>query len=66
MNSFVEIAEERAGKDNKYQMDASKSLQELGWKPHYSLEAGIENTMKWIKQHINQIQTLPLNYIHKP
>lgn len=66
IKSFVEIAEERAGKDNKYEMDASKSIKELGWKPQYTLERGIEKTIDWIRKNIDTIQSLPLNYIHKP
>src|SRR3990167_1071807 len=64
--SFVEIAEERAGKDNKYEMDSTKSQKELDWKPRHALEDGLDKTIKWAKQHINIIRTLPLNYIHKP
>ncbi|MBV9576462.1 MAG: GDP-mannose 4,6-dehydratase [Gammaproteobacteria bacterium] len=66
INSFVEIAEERAGKDNKYDMDATKSMTELGWKPRYTLEQGLEKTVGWVRQHIDILQSLPLNYIHKP
>jgi dTDP-glucose 4,6-dehydratase len=64
--SFVEVAEERAGKDNKYEMDASQSSADLGWKPQYSLEQGLEKTVAWVRQNIETLQNLPLNYIHKP
>ena len=66
ISSFVEIVEERAGKDNKYEMDTTKAETELGWKPVYSLEQGLEKTIHWIKQNIDVIKTLPLQYIHKP
>jgi dTDP-glucose 4,6-dehydratase len=64
--SFVEIAEERAGKDNKYDMDAGKSQQELGWKPTFTLEQGLEKTISWVQNNIETLKSLPLNYIHKP
>jgi dTDP-glucose 4,6-dehydratase len=64
-DSFVEIAEERAGKDAKYEMDSTKSHRELGWKPSYTLENGLEKTHRWIKDNLDIIKTLPLNYIHK-
>lgn len=66
IDSFVEIAEERAGKDSKYEMDAAKSTAELGWKPQYTLEQGLEKTVDWVRQHIDTLKSLPLNYIHKP
>jgi dTDP-glucose 4,6-dehydratase len=65
-SALVEIAEERAGKDYKYEMDASKSVTELGWKPQYSLEQGLQKTIDWARQHIDSLKSLPLNYIHKP
>ena len=63
--SLVEIAEERAGKDYKYEMDASKSQKELDWNPSHTLEKGLEKTYRWIKDDFDTIKTLPLNYIHK-
>lgn len=66
VSSFVEIAEERAGKDNKYEMEAVKAQKELGWKPSFTLEKGLEKTINWVTQNIEIIKTLPLNYIHKP
>lgn len=62
---FLEIAEERAGKDNKYEMDASKSETELDWRPSYTLDQGLEKTIHWVSDNIDIIKTLPLNYIHK-
>jgi len=64
--SIVEMAGERAGKDSKYEMDATKSQKELGWKPSRTLEQGLETTARWIRDNIEIIQSLPLNYIHKP
>lgn len=66
MTSFVEMAEERAGKDSKYEMNAKKSQTELSWKPIFSLEKGLEKTIQWVKKNIDVIKALPLNYIHKP
>lgn len=61
----VEEAPERAGKDGIYDMDSTKSQVELGWKPTHTLEQGLEKTIRWVKDNIESIKTLPLNYIHK-
>lgn len=66
MESLVEMADERAGKDNKYEMDAAKAQAELDWKPIYTLEQGLEKTIDWVRKNIDHLQSLPLNYIHKP
>ncbi|EKD55040.1 MAG: hypothetical protein ACD_60C00028G0037 [uncultured bacterium] len=65
ITSFVEIARERIGKDSKYEMGVDKS-EELGWQANYSLEKGLEKTYRWVKDHIETIKALPLDYIHKP
>jgi dTDP-glucose 4,6-dehydratase len=36
------ISEKRAGMDMKYQMDASRIKHDLGWKPLYSFDKGLE------------------------
>lgn len=65
MSSFVEIAEDRPGKDSKYEMAAERAKTELNWQPAFSLEQGLEKTIQWVKKNLEVIQTLPLNYIHK-
>ena len=62
----VEIVGERRGKDQAYGLDSSKLRAELGWQDHVSLEAGIEETVKWINDYRDELEKLPLNYIHKP
>lgn len=38
---------DRAGHDMRYAIDASKLVGELGWKPEYSFEQGLEATVRW-------------------
>lgn len=62
----VEVVGERRGKDLAYGLDSAKLRAELGWQDRVSLEAGIEETAKWITDYREQLEKLPLNYIHKP
>lgn len=65
LSDFVQISEDRPGKDQAYLMDASKARRELGWVPKHSLEDGIGTTFRWIEKNLDLILTLPQNYIHK-
>jgi len=38
---------DRPGHDRRYAIDSSKIQNELGWKPAYDFERGIESTIKW-------------------
>jgi dTDP-glucose 4,6-dehydratase len=62
----VEVVGERRGKDQAYGLDSSKLRSELGWQDMISLEAGIDETVKWITDWREELKTLPLNYVHKP
>jgi dTDP-glucose 4,6-dehydratase len=44
MKTFVK---DRPGHDRRYAIDCSKIKQELGWKPRYSFEEGIAQTVDW-------------------
>ncbi|NWH04952.1 NAD-dependent epimerase/dehydratase family protein [Desulfobacter latus] len=58
--------QERAGKDKYYKLDAGKAGRELGWKAGFELEAGIKETISWIKRNISDFKNRELGYIHKP
>jgi dTDP-glucose 4,6-dehydratase len=62
----TEFAGERPGKDHAYLMDATKATTKLQWKPKITLEAGIAETIAWVRTNLDEIRRLPLDYEHKP
>ena len=62
----VEVVEERLGKDAAYFLDSTKAREKLGWKDQISLEQGIEETIGWVRDNLDEIRKQPLDYIHKP
>ena len=67
--SFADHVEEvgdRLGKDDAYLLDSSKAREELGWQDQISLEQGIEETIAWVKDSLEDLKNQPQDYIHKP
>jgi dTDP-glucose 4,6-dehydratase len=44
--SLIEYVTDRQGHDLRYSLDCSK-LRTMGWKPHYSFEEGLKDTVEW-------------------
>lgn len=65
LDTFVEDAADRPSKDRAYLMDASLVKRELGWKAKIDLHAGIKKTADWVKSNLDEIKTLPLDYVHR-
>lgn len=51
----ITFVKDRPGHDRRYAMNPNKIVTELGWKPQYSFEHGISETIKW---NINNIDWL--------
>ena len=47
----VVFVEDRKGHDKKYSLDCSKIKNELSWMPTVNFDAGLFNTVKWIKDN---------------
>lgn len=62
---LVEISEDRPGKDKAYLMDSQKAREKLSWEDRTSLEQGVGETVQWVKDHLNEIRQLPLDYVYK-
>ncbi len=44
---LITFVKDRLGHDRRYAIDAGKMDRELGWRPQYSFEQGIEKTVTW-------------------
>jgi dTDP-glucose 4,6-dehydratase len=45
--SLITYVEDRLGHDRRYAINSSKIQNEFGWKPEYTFERGIAETIKW-------------------
>ena len=44
---LIEYVADRPGHDRRYAIDNTKITTELGWKPSYTFEEGIKETIQW-------------------
>ena len=49
--SLISYVDDRPGHDFRYAIDATKLRNELGWKPAYTFEQGMELTVRWYLEH---------------
>jgi len=50
-DSLIQYVTDRPGHDRRYAIDFSKIEREVGWKPIYSLEEGLKQTVRWYIDH---------------
>jgi dTDP-glucose 4,6-dehydratase len=60
------MAEDRLGKDQAYLLDSTKIRTQLGWRDTVSLDEGLARCIRWVNAHLDELRTLPAQYIHKP
>ena len=48
---LITFVPDRLGHDYRYAIDSRKIQNELGWKPKYSFEDGIKETISWYQRH---------------
>lgn len=46
-DSLIKFVDDRLGHDRRYAIDSTKIQEELGWKPKYTFETGIKETIQW-------------------
>ena len=61
---LIEFVEDRLGHDKRYAIDPSK-IEKLGWKPNYTFEIGIDQTMKWYVENKGWIEHINNRKLHE-
>lgn len=49
--SLIKHVTDRPGHDRRYAIDASKAMNELGWRPSVTFDQGIEKTIEWYENN---------------
>ncbi|MDC3232417.1 GDP-mannose 4,6-dehydratase [Prochlorococcus sp. AH-716-A09] len=62
---FVEIGEERLGKDQSYLLDSSKLREKFNWVEDFNLDSGINDTINWVNKNLDELKNYSWDYQHK-
>jgi dTDP-glucose 4,6-dehydratase len=57
---LITFVSDRPGHDRRYAIDASKIQHELGWKPAYTFERGIRETVQWYLANQSWVQKVTM------
>ena len=53
---LITYVKDRPGHDRRYAIDNTKISSELGWKPVYTFEEGIQETIRWYQENQNWLE----------
>ena len=57
-DNLIYYVKDRPGHDRRYAIDNSKITSQLGWKPAYSFEKGMKETIQWYLEHANWMERI--------
>jgi len=67
--SLIRFVPDRPGHDRRYAMDCSKAEQALGWSVQIPFEEGLEQTIRWYRDHPDWVAAIRnqdyMNYYHR-
>ncbi|WP_096636349.1 dTDP-glucose 4,6-dehydratase [Clostridium cochlearium] len=55
---LIKYVKDRPGHDRRYAIDNTKITKELGWKPQYTFEQGIKETIEWYLNNTQWIENI--------
>jgi dTDP-glucose 4,6-dehydratase len=56
--SLIKYVKDRPGHDRRYAIDNTKITSELGWKPAYTFEQGIQETITWYLDNLSWVENV--------
>jgi dTDP-glucose 4,6-dehydratase len=56
--SMIRFVKDRPGHDRRYAIDTAKIEKELGWRPTTAFEAGLRDTIKWYREHVDWVKKI--------
>lgn len=54
--SLISHVQDRPGHDRRYAIDNTRITSKLGWKPRYTFEQGIRETIRWYQNHSDWVE----------
>jgi len=46
-------------------LDSTKARETLNWRDNISLEQGLDETIKWVEENLEELKGQPAEYVHK-
>ena len=56
--NLIQFVKDRPGHDRRYAIDNSKITSQLGWKPRYTFEQGIKETIDWYVHNLDWVENI--------
>ena len=56
--SLITYIKDRPGHDRRYAIDNTKITKEIGWKPEYTFEKGMQQTIRWYLDNLGWMENV--------
>ncbi len=61
-DNLAEVVSDRAHQDSRYWLDSSL-MHKLGWERRVSLGAGLDRMVKWAREYLPVLRTMPVDFV---
>ncbi len=62
---LVKFVKDRPGHDRRYAINSTKIKKELGWKPKYNFDSGMEKTVQWYLSRVDWCEKVQSGKYHR-